>query len=411
MTVTPAIAKAGAFVPQVWANIGLDLLKPQLRVVQRVVKDTKYSDQFNVGDILNIQVPGRFSAGRKVGTSQVAVQAPRGLSSVQVTLNTHRCVDFMVQDVTAAQASPNLMKSLMKSAIAGMARAMEQDTISAMMACPNANGVAGTDVTGQAIRNAMTGLDNRLVDSEGRFLVISPKDYSAALADAELKPYFQFQSQDALRGAKLGNIYNFETYMSQLMPATAVQRVTFTGGNNGELFKLVWNGFETSDIAFSTTPATLATNIQNALTTLADPIVMTGLATVAGAGSGPWTADITFSGAALNFLSSVFVQLEGVSGTAYSGTSAVTTTGTTTTTNLAFTEDGAIFVPRRFADIPAGAGAMFGEVTDDDPNEGTGITIRVIGQYSRADRAYTAGVDVLYGTKILRPECVQRVTT
>lgn len=409
MAVTPAQADAGGFVPEIWANRGLDLLRPLIAVTRRVAKDTNFSDAFNTGDVLNIDVPGRFNAPRKGTSSQVSTQNPRGLSKVQVSLTSHRCTDFQVLDVTQAQANPRMMDSLMQSAIAGMSRAIEQDTIAALMGATNNNGTPGTAITGATWRAGMTALNDRLIPLEGRNMVLTPKDFSAALADSELKGYFENISQEALRNAELGMIYGFDTFMSQLTPQTCVQRLTFTGGNAGETFRLVWNGFETGDIAHNATAATFAGNIQTALRALVDPITMGTQVAASGSGSGPWVIDVTFSGDALKYPSALTSSLEEVAGTAYTGTIAIANQGTVTSTNLAFREDAAIFVPRAFKPIPAGAGAVITQVTDDDPEKGTGMTIRVIGQYSMADRAYRIGLDVLYGVAALRDAACQRV--
>lgn len=409
MSVTPAIADAGGFVPEIWANRGLDLLKPLLPVTRRVAKDAKFSDAFNVGDVLNIDVPGRFNAPKKATTTAVTTQAPRGMTKVALTLNTHRCTDFSVYDVTSAQANTRLMDSLMKSAIAGMARAIEQDTIAVLMQGANNNGSAGTDITGATWRTAMTALNNRLIPSEGRNFVLTPKDFSAALADSELKGYFENLSEATLRKAELGMIYGFDTFMSQLAPQTAVQRIVMTGGTAAETFRLIFNGFETADIAHHATAATLATNIQTALQAMTEPIAMTGLASASGSGTGPWQIDVTFSGAALRFPSVLTGSVEGVAGTPYAGTIAVANTGTVTSTNLAFHEDAAIFAPRAFRPIPAEAGVLITQVTDDDPDTGTGITLRLLGQYDMANRAYRIGLDILYGVTALRGESLQRV--
>lgn len=408
MNITTATADAGGFIPEIWAQKGLDLLKPDLRVTRRIARDSKFSDAFGVGDQLSIQVPGTFNAPKKSAGSQVSLQDPRSFTTVSLTLNTHRCTDILIEDVAQAQANTGLQERYMKSLIAGMARAIEQDSIATLMAASNSNGTAGTDITATAWRAAMVAMNNRMIPEEGRNFVLSPKDYAAALADADLKGFFQYQSADAFRQAQLGMIYGFDTFQSQLAPATAVQRLTFANGNNGETFRLVWNGFETADIAFNSTAATLVSNIQTALRAMTEPIAM-GSGTVSVAGSNINAIDVTFASTALRYPSALTYSVAGVSGTAYSGTCSIATTGTVTTTNLAFHEDAAIFVPRMFKPIPQGAGVVVTQVTDDDPEEGTGITLRVMGSYSQADRGYRIGIDVLYGVAQLRDSACQRL--
>ncbi len=402
------LAQQGGFVPQIWAQEGLRLLKPMLPVTRRVARDTDYTQAFNVGDTLTVPVPGSFNAPRKSASSNVSKQSPRNLSKVTVTLNTHRTVDFAVSDITKAQANPQTMQSLMSSAIAGMSRAIEQDTIAALMGATAFSGTAGTDLTAAVVRTTVRNFNDRLIPVDGRHLVVSPKDHVALLGDSELRGYFNFIAPEALRAGELGPIFGFDTFMSQVAPATCVQRLNFVGGNNGETFRLVWNGFETADIAFNSTAATLVSNIQTALRALTDPITM-GASTVSVAGAAITAIDVTFALGALNYPSALVYQTEGVAGTAYTGTCAVTNQGTVTTNNLAFHRESALFCPRMFPDIPPGQGVNAYQLTDDDPDTGTGLTLRVLQWYDGDAREYRVGFDVLYGVTLARNVGAQRV--
>ncbi len=405
-----ASADAAGLIPEIWAQDGLALLRPKLGICRRISKDTKFTDAFNIGDVLNIPVPGTFNAPRKAEGTAVAIQAPRGMSNVQVTLDTFRATDFVIPDFTAAQANPKLREKLMSQAVAAIARAIEQDCASAVMlaAASNSTGTAGTALTAAVVRGTQAAFSDRLINDDGRSLAITPTTQSSMLGDAELRGYFNQISPEAVRKGDLGMVYGFDTFSSQVLPVTAVQVLNFVGGANGQTFRLVWNGFETADIVFDTTAATLIANINTALRAMTDPITMSS-GTVTASGSVITAISITFAGAALRYNSTVRFSVEGVSGTAYAGTCAVTTSGTITENNLAFHEDAAIFCPRRFVDIPQGAGIVMAQVTDDDPVVGTGITLRVMGQYDIANRQYRMGLDVLYGVRDLRAAAAQRV--
>jgi hypothetical protein len=385
----------------------MDLLKPLLGITRRVAKDTDFTNAFTVGNQINVPLPGTFSAPRKGAAANANVQTVRGMSTVSVTLAFHRTVDFLVYDVTAAQSNPGLMQSLMKSSVAALGRAIEQDVAAVLMTGSNSSGTAGTDLSGSALRTAERNLDNRFAPADERYMAVSPKDKAALLGDAELRGYFQFQSPEALRQGTLGQLYGFETFMTQLAPQTAVQRLNFVGGNNGETFRLRWNNFETADIAFNTTAATLVSNIQTALQALVDPITIGSNVTVAG--TVITAIDITFAGIGLRYPSAIVYSTEGVSGTANSGTCAVSTTGTITTTNLAFHKNAAVFAARRFAQVPQGQGVVVAEAQDDDPDQGTGITLRVMAWYDGTARAYRVGLDVLYGVAQGRDAMTERL--
>jgi hypothetical protein len=174
--------------------------------------------------------------------------------------------------------------------------------------------------------------------------------------------------------------------------------LTFTGATTGN-FRFLFNGFPTADIAFSSTAATLATNIQTALAALTDPIAMTGLVSCSGSGTGPWQVDVTFSGAALRYQSMLAYTVEQVAGTACDASSVTAAfTGTVTTTNFAIHPEAAIFAPRQFQPVPAQTGREITDVLDTE----SGLSFRLIIDYDTPNRGVRLAIDMLYGVKKLR---------
>jgi hypothetical protein len=394
--ITVSRARTSGFVPQVWANEGLRVLRSRLVFGRLVRRDVDFAPR-SIGETITIPYPGSFNAPRKTETASVATQRPQDGQSVTVTLNTHRATDILIQDVARAQGSPMLMEAYIRSAIVAIAEAIEQDIIAQAMQLSGSIGTAGTDLSAATLRTAMRTLNDNKVDLEERFLALSPKDHAAILGDSNLQNYFAFSEPGGLREGAIGpNLYGFTPFMSQLCPVTAIQRLTFSGGSNGETFRLRWNGYVTADIAYSSTPATLATNIQTALAALADPIALTGLVSASGS-AGP-VIDVTFSGAALRYPSGLAATVEGVGGTAYTGTVSTANQGTVTTTNFALHPEAILFAPRMFTEIPNDTGVQSLQVMDAE----SGLSLRLIYTYDMANRSVRIGYDALYGVTRLR---------
>lgn len=112
--------------------------------------------------------------------------------------------------------------------------------------------------------------------------------------------------------------------MTTLTNANDVQTLTFTGSPTGGTFRLTFFGVETSNITYSTTAATLATNVQTALE--AHPYIGTGNVSVAANSGAP---QITLQGDLGNRWQTPFsYSTNGLTGgTAPSATFARTTPG------------------------------------------------------------------------------------
>jgi hypothetical protein len=81
--ITPAVAQY--FIPEVWGNRALEILRSNVVLARLVAKDSDVA-AFQVGDILHIPYPGTFTANDKAAGSAVTVQTPTGGAEVQVVI-------------------------------------------------------------------------------------------------------------------------------------------------------------------------------------------------------------------------------------------------------------------------------------------------------------------------------------
>jgi len=207
------------FIPEIWAQEALSVLRSNIVLAKLVAKDTDVAT-FNRGDVLHIPYPGTFSAKDKAADGTVTLQTPSGGTEVQVTLNKHKEVSFLIEDVVRAQENQDVMRRYVESAAIALAEQIETDLFSLYASLSNSVGTAGTDISAATIRSARKTLNDNKIPMTNRHLVISSKDEAALLADSNLASYFAHRTQAIPEGA-LGRLYGFTVWMSQLVPVVS----------------------------------------------------------------------------------------------------------------------------------------------------------------------------------------------
>lgn len=215
--ITKTLADTSGFIPQVWAQRALDVLRANIVLAKLVTKDTDFEPGW-VGKTLNIGYPGTFTAGDKAADTSATVQTPTGGATVAVTLNKHKYVDFIVEDVARAQASGELLDRYINPAIIAIAEVLESDLFALYAGLATSIGTSGTDITAALVRTARKTLNDAKVPKAGRFMVVSDKDEIALLGDTNLSAYFANSKPDAIAEGSIGRLSGFDIYSSQLVP-------------------------------------------------------------------------------------------------------------------------------------------------------------------------------------------------
>jgi hypothetical protein len=208
---------AAHFIPEVWANRALEVLRANIVLAKLVTKDTDVA-AFNYGDVLHIPYPGTFTANDKAANSAVTLQTPSGGADISVTLNKHKEVSFLVEDPVRAQANQDLMDRYINAAVPAIAQAIESDLFALYSGLTGSVGTSGTDITAATVRAARKALNDNRVPLSPRHLVISPKDEIALLSDSNLATYFANARAEAIAEGAIGQLYGFTVWMSQLVP-------------------------------------------------------------------------------------------------------------------------------------------------------------------------------------------------
>jgi len=210
-------ATAAAFIPEIWANRALEVLRANVVLAKLVTKDTDVA-AFQFGDVLHIPYPGTFTAQDKAANTAVTLQTPTGGADLSVTLNKHKEVSFLIEDPARAQSNQELMDRYIMAAVPALGEAIESDLFALYSGLSTSVGTSGTDISAATIRSARKVLNDKRVPLSRRHLVVSPKDEIALLGDTDLATYFANARSEAIAQGAIGELYGFTIWMSQLVP-------------------------------------------------------------------------------------------------------------------------------------------------------------------------------------------------
>jgi hypothetical protein len=219
--IVTSTAQTAGFLPQLWANRALDVLRSQIVLAKIVARDSDFNVVGYRGQSVTVPYPGEFTATDKSENTPVTPATTSNGNSVTVTLDHHKIVPFAVEDFAAAQANLSLMDRYLQPATVAIAEQLETDlwtTASSVTGGPV--GSYGTDIDASVVRDAVLTLNQNKAPQSGRSLVVSPKDHIALIGDTNLSTYWAFSQPQAIENGYLGRLYGLDVYMSQLAPVS-----------------------------------------------------------------------------------------------------------------------------------------------------------------------------------------------
>jgi len=208
-----------AFIPQIWANTALEILRNKVVLAKLVTRDSDVA-AFQVGDTLNIPYPGVFVANDKAANTPVTLQVPTA-TTTSVVLSKHKEASFLIEDAGRALSNQDVMARYMNAAVIPIAEQIEKDLFALVPTFAATTGTYGTDLTAAAVRGARKLLNDAKVSQDNRALIVSDKDEVALLGDAALQQYFAYSQTQGVKEGSIGRLYGFDLYQSQLVPAVA----------------------------------------------------------------------------------------------------------------------------------------------------------------------------------------------
>lgn len=367
--------QAAPFIPEIWANEALAILRENIAVAPRVLRDTDVA-AFQRGDVLHIPYPGTLAASDKAAGTEYTLAQPTGEADVQLTLNKHKAVSFVVEDVSRAQSSQDLVRRYSEASAIAIAEVIEDDLIAAIQAATGSVGTYGDDAGAALLRTARKTFTDNKVPQSDRYMALSSKDWAALLGDSGLTQFFANAQPDAVRSGELVRLYGFEMFESQ--------GVAVADGANGEI--TLTTSAAADDIIDTTAAHGFAAGDRVKFTALTGG---TGLST-----------DTIYYVIAANLAAQTF-QVSATEGGSAIDFSTNITAGTVVkpeASNIAWRRDGVMLAMRGMPEPPVNSGATAAVVRDPD----SGLVLRTVMSYDGRLGGVQVTIEALYGVKLLQ---------
>ncbi len=241
-----------ALIPQLWAQESLAILEENMIAANLINRDFE-PVLAKFGDIVHTRRPGEFVGARKTNADPVTIQDVTS-TDVQVPLNQHIHVSFMIKDGEESKAMQDLVQTYMAPAMLAQARFIDKMVLGQYpQFLANGYGSLGGLVNGN-VKDRILGVRNILNVNkayvDARNLILTPSTETTFLGLAE---FTQAQnvgdSGQALQNAFLGRKFGFNNYMDQNMPDVATGNtqangaVNFAAGYSKGATSMVVDGF------------------------------------------------------------------------------------------------------------------------------------------------------------------------
>lgn len=207
-----------ALIPEIWANEGLAILEENMVMAALVHRD--FSDEVaEFGDVVNTRRPGEFSIRRKTDADTVTAQ-DAVLTNVQVPLDQHFYVNFVIKDGEASKSFQDLVDVHLLPGMQTIARSIDRALLGRVHEyLANKVGGLGT-LTGANSKDTMLLAREKMNVNKayfnGRNLVVSPQAETAMLkTEMFLKANEKGDDGTALAEASLGRVLGFDVWMDQ----------------------------------------------------------------------------------------------------------------------------------------------------------------------------------------------------
>lgn len=206
------------FIPELWGQKALGYLQGYINLAQTV--DRNWDDApAKYGDKIHIPKRGALVANKKNADTAVTKQFPQS-DEVEVVLDDHYEVTFLLEDVAKAQANQDVMGGYVEDGIMVLAEKVETEI------AKNYSGAGNTVSAGAALEDAEM-LEARKYLVQGKIPKLSPRyGYFNAETINDLLKLDKFTSVEkygpntAIMDGELGKIYGIKIFESELVQSS-----------------------------------------------------------------------------------------------------------------------------------------------------------------------------------------------
>ncbi len=207
------VTTAANFIPELWALDVIEAAEKNLVMAELV---TRFDDAAaGGGDTLHIPTVDEFDANDKTANTEIIPQANTE-GTVTISLNKHKEVSFLIEDIVAVQAKQSLREIYTKKAGYAIAKAIDSDLLG-LYAGLSQNSTPEGGIDAAALRAAILVLDAANAPLDNRALVISPTQKNVMLGVDEFVSMTYLGNQPdnvPTRTGLLGEIYGVPVFVS-----------------------------------------------------------------------------------------------------------------------------------------------------------------------------------------------------
>jgi len=210
-----------AFIPELWAREGLRILEENMVAAMLVHRD--FSDEVaEFGDVVNTRRPGEFQITRKVDSDEVTTQDAAS-TNVQVPLDQHFHVSFVIKDGEASKSFQDLTTIYMLPGMQTIARGVDRAVLGrshAFYGTPSTRAGRLGNMTESNARSflleARKVLNDNMAPMAPRNLILGTSAETALLnTELFVSAEKRGDSGSALEEARLGRILGVNTFLDQ----------------------------------------------------------------------------------------------------------------------------------------------------------------------------------------------------
>jgi hypothetical protein len=225
-----------AYIPEQWANESLMILEESLVMANLVHRDFESSVQ-NYGDVVNTRRPSKFQSQRRGDFDSVVAQDANS-TNVAVTLNQHHYNTFVIRDGEGSKSFKDLSEIYLRPSVQAVARGVDRSVSG------QAHRFVGTSANrvGQLGQSSSSNVRSNIVEcrermnvlnvpqDELRNLVVAPGVESDMLNTDLFVRTNESGSSDALRRARIGNLFGFNIWAANNTPAVTLAQCDVATG-------------------------------------------------------------------------------------------------------------------------------------------------------------------------------------
>lgn len=215
-----------SFTPEITAQRALNKLETDINLITFINKD--YSSEVSSrGKVVKVPKFGNLQANDKAATVEITLQNPAS-SEVPVTLNQHKEVSYLVEDVAEAVANPGVIEGYLENAMLEVLESAEEYAFTVAGGLTQA--IPSTVYTSSNILGAIKSARKTLTDGRApksnRGLFTSTELYNTMLGTNNLAFQQNYGNNVAIADGTVPRVYGFQAYESLFTPVSESDEVT-----------------------------------------------------------------------------------------------------------------------------------------------------------------------------------------